>query len=212
MARLLAPEVFGQVVILTVFANLAMTFIEGGLNTALVQSREVDERDYSTVFLITLALSAVFAFAFCSSVTIQESSMDPTFQAGNKVLINRTSYVIGRVKRGDLIAYSNSERTDASVHVKRVVGLPGETIQIRDGLILINGQTYIEDRDVAAITFGGLAEAGITLGADEYFVLGDNRNNSEDSRYTDVGNIKKSDILGKVWLIISPRSSFGRPS
>ena len=162
--------------------------------------------------VITLALSAVFAFAFCSSVTIQESSMDPTFQAGNKVLINRTSYVIGRVKRGDLIAYSNSERTDASVHVKRVVGLPGETIQIRDGLILINGQTYIEDREVAAITFGGLAEAGITLGADEYFVLGDNRNNSEDSRYTDVGNIKSSDILGKVWLIISPRSSFGRPS
>ena len=162
--------------------------------------------------VITLALSAVFAFAFCSSVTIQESSMDPTFQAGNKVLINRTSYVIGRVKRGDLIAYSNSERTDASVHVKRVVGLPGETIQIRDGLILINGQTYIEDREVAAITFGGLAEAGITLGADEYFVLGDNRKNSEDSRYTDVGNIKRSDILGKVWLIISPRSSFGRPS
>ena len=110
--------------------------------------------------VITLALSAVFAFAFCSSVTIQESSMDPTFQAGNKVLINRTSYVIGRVKRGDLIAYSNSERTDASVHVKRVVGLPGETIQIRDGLILINGQTYIEDREVAAITFGGLAEEG----------------------------------------------------
>lgn len=162
--------------------------------------------------IITLALSAVFAFAFCSSVTIQESSMDPTFQAGNKVLINRTSYVVGRVKRGDLIAYSNSERTDASVHVKRVVGLPGETIQIRDGLILINGQTYIEDREVAAITFGGLAEAGITLGADEYFVLGDNRNNSEDSRYTDVGNIKRIDILGKVWLIISPRSSFGVPS
>ena len=162
--------------------------------------------------IITLALSAVFAFAFCSSVTIQESSMDPTFQAGNKVLINRTSYVVGRVKRGDLIAYSNSERTDASVHVKRVVGLPGETIQIRDGLILINGQTYTEDREVAAITFGGLAEAGITLGADEYFVLGDNRNNSEDSRYTDVGNIKRSDILGKVWLIISPRSSFGVPS
>ena len=93
-----------------------------------------------------------------------------------------------------------------------IFGLPGETIQIRDGLILINGQTYIEDREVAAITFGGLAEAGITLGADEYFVLGDNRNNSEDSRYTDVGNIKRSDILGKVWLIISPRSSFGRPS
>ena len=159
--------------------------------------------------VIVLALSAVFSYIFCSSVTILESSMDPTLQAGNRVMINRLSYTVGSVKRGDLIAYANSNSTDASVHVKRVIGLPGEKIQIRDGLILIDGQTYIEERAFPSMNSGGLAENGITLGNEEYFVLGDNRNNSEDSRFTDVGNIPARAVIGKVWLIVSPLSSFG---
>lgn len=156
-----------------------------------------------------LALSAVFSYIFCSSVTVLESSMDPTLQAGNRVMINRVSYTVGKIKRGDLIAYTNSDSTDASVHVKRVIGLPGEKIQIRDGLILIDGQTYIEERAFPSMNSGGLAENGVTLGNEEYFVLGDNRNNSEDSRFTDVGNIPARAVMGKVWLIVSPLSSFG---
>ena len=132
--------------------------------------------------VIVLALSAVFSYIFCSSVTVLES---------------------------DLIAYTNSDSTDASVHVKRVIGLPGEKIQIRDGLILIDGQTYIEERAFPSMNSGGLAENGVTLGNEEYFVLGDNRNNSEDSRFTDVGNIPARAVMGKVWLIVSPLSSFG---
>ena len=135
--------------------------------------------------------------------------MDPTLQAGNRVMINRVSYTVGKIKRGDLIAYTNSDSTDASVHVKRVIGLPGEKIQIRDGLILIDGQTYIEERAFPSMNSGGLAENGVTLGNEEYFVLGDNRNNSEDSRFTDVGNIPARAVMGKVWLIVSPLSSFG---
>ncbi|MBR3338768.1 MAG: signal peptidase I [Lachnospiraceae bacterium] len=159
--------------------------------------------------VIVLALSAVFSYIFCSSVTVLESSMDPTLQAGNRVMINRASYTVGKIKRGDLIAYTNSDSTDASVHVKRVIGLPGEKIQIRDGLILIDGQTYIEERAFPSMNSGGLAENGVTLGNEEYFVLGDNRNNSEDSRFTDVGNIPARAVMGKVWLIVSPLSSFG---
>ena len=159
--------------------------------------------------VIVLALSAVFSYIFCSSVTVLESSMDPTLQAGNRVMINRVSYTVGKIKRGDLIAYTNSDSTDASVHVKRVIGLPGEKIQIRDGLILIDGQTYIEERAFPSMNSGGLAEDGVTLGNEEYFVLGDNRNNSEDSRFTDVGNIPARAVMGKVWLIVSPLSSFG---
>ncbi|HAV27882.1 MAG TPA: signal peptidase I [Lachnospiraceae bacterium] len=159
--------------------------------------------------VIVLALSAVFSYIFCSSVTVLESSMDPTLQAGNRVMINRVSYTVGKIKRGDLIAYTNSDSTDASVHVKRVIGLPGEKIQIRDGLILIDGQTYIEERAFPSMNSGGLAENGVTLGNEEYFVLGDNRNNSEDSRFTDVGNIPARAVMGKVWLIVSPLSSFG---
>ena len=159
--------------------------------------------------VIVLALSALFSYIFCSSVTVLESSMDPTLQAGNRVMINRVSYTVGKIKRGDLIAYTNSDSTDASVHVKRVIGLPGEKIQIRDGLILIDGQTYIEERAFPSMNSGGLAENGVTLGKEEYFVLGDNRNNSEDSRFTDVGNIPARAVMGKVWLIVSPLSSFG---
>ena len=159
---------------------------------------------------ITLLLAAGFSYAFCSSVAIQESSMDPTISAGNTVLINRLSYRIRSVHRGDLIAYTRAGQTDAAVHVKRVIGLPGETIVIRDGLILIDGKTYVDDKEeLPGILSGGLAEAGVKLGSDEYFVLGDNRNNSEDSRYTDVGNIAARDIIGRVWFITSPSSERG---
>ena len=158
---------------------------------------------------VTLVLAALFAFAFCSGVTIQENSMDPTVVAGETVLINRIAYTVSGVKRGDLIAYRTNDKTDASVHVKRVIGLPGEKIQIRDGLILINGKTYFEDTDLPGINNPGLAEEGVTVKDGEYFVLGDNRNMSEDSRFADVGNIQKGYIIGKVWLISQPLSEFG---
>lgn len=159
--------------------------------------------------ILVLALAAGFAYAFCFSVTIQESSMDPTVLAGDTVRINRIAYTLGTVKRGDLIAYRSSSSEDASIHVKRVIGLPGEKIQIKDGMILINGKTYMENRQLPSIQNAGLASTSISLGTTEYFVLGDNRNNSEDSRFADVGNISRGNILGKVWLITSPADRFG---
>ena len=135
--------------------------------------------------------------------------MNPTLMAGDRVFANRASYAIGGVHRGDLIAYRGSSEVDSGLHVKRVIALPGETIQIKDGLILIDGKTYIENRELPNITKPGLAEQGIRLGSDEYFVLGDNRNNSEDSRFADVGNISKGQIYGKVWFIAQPFSRTG---
>lgn len=156
-----------------------------------------------------LVLSAATAFLFFSSVPVQENSMSPTLMAGDRVFVNRVSYALGSVRRGDLIAYRGSSGSDSGIHVKRVIGLPGETVQIRDGLILIDGKTYIENRELPNITKPGLAEEGIRLSSEEYFVLGDNRNNSEDSRFTDVGNIAKSQIFGKVWFIGQPFSRTG---
>lgn len=158
---------------------------------------------------IALLLAFVCVSAFGQTITIQESSMNPTIQAGDKVLINKAAYMFGSIKRGDVIIYKSSDSADAAYHVKRVIGLPGEKVQIKDGLILINGTTYMEDVDLPSINEGGLAASGVTVGTNEYFVLGDNRNSSEDSRYADVGNISKDNIKGKVWFIHSPKDRRG---
>ena len=158
---------------------------------------------------VVLVLAAVVSIFFCQSIVMQEGSMEPTLATQDKILINKVIYKIKDPQRGDLSAFKNSPEDHASIHIKRVIGLPGEKIQIKDGQILINGKTYMEKKDFPQISNGGLAEQTITLGKDEYFVLGDNRNNSEDSRYGDVGNVKKKYIVGKLWFVISPRSKFG---
>ena len=159
--------------------------------------------------LLVLLLAAATSYIFFSSVTVQENSMNPTLMAGDRVFVNRASYAVGGVHRGDLIAYRNGNDPESGIHVKRVIALPGETIQIKDGLILIDGKTYIESREFPNITKPGVAGEGVRLGSEEYFVLGDNRNNSEDSRFADVGNISKGQIYGKVWFIGQPFSRTG---
>lgn len=159
--------------------------------------------------IIVVSLGILLTIGFGKTTTIQEGSMDPTLAAGDTLLIDRTTYIFSAPKRGDIIAFKLSDDEKASTHIKRVIGLPGETIQIKDGQILIDGETYQEQKSFPSIQNAGLAEETITLGKGEYFVLGDNRNNSEDSRFVDVGNVKKSNIIGKLWFVISPKEEFG---
>ena len=98
---------------------------------------------------------------------------------------------------------------DAALHIRRVIGLPGETIQISGGRILIDGEAYKEGKDFPMISNPGLASSSITRESGEYFVLGDNRNNSEDSRYANIGNVKRDYIIGKAWFRFSGLGSFG---
>ena len=99
---------------------------------------------------LTVALAAVISLMFCQTAALQEGSMDPSFSAGDKFLVNRAVYRITSPKRGDVIAFRTSDDEKASTHIKRVIGVPGDTIQIKDGNILINGETYVEERDVPA--------------------------------------------------------------
>lgn len=159
--------------------------------------------------VIVVAFGVLLTIGFGKTTTIQEGSMDPTLAAGDTLLIDRTTYIFSAPQRGDIIAFKLSDDKKASTHIKRVIGLPGETIQIKDGQILIDGETYQEQKNFPSIQNAGLAEETITLGKGEYFVLGDNRNNSEDSRFVDVGNVKKNNIIGKLWFVISPKDAFG---
>ena len=156
-----------------------------------------------------LILGIVLAVGYGKITVMQEGSMDPTLNAGDVLLVDRMAYRFSTPKRGDIIVYKTSDDKKASTHIKRIIGLPGETIQIKDGQILIDGETYQENGEFPGIENAGVAETKVALDSGEYFVLGDNRNNSEDSRYADMGNIKKRNIIGKVWFIASPWSRFG---
>ncbi len=175
----------------------------------LAQSKFMKVITWVLQIVITIALAAVISLMFCQTVALQEGSMDPTFSAGEKFLINRAVYKIGSPQRGDVIAFRISSDKKGSTHIKRVIGIPGDTIQIKDGQIRINDKTYVEERDLPSIVNAGIAEDPIVLESDEYFVLGDNRNNSEDSRFADIGNVKKENIIGKIWFVISPMNRIG---
>ena len=162
---------------------------------------------FEILVVILIAFVLVFFFGQIRENTGQ--SMEVTLSDGDRVLIDTFSYRVGSPKRNDVIAFRPNGSDTAHTYIKRVIGLPGETVQIKDGMIYINGTVYLEKTDYPAITSPGLASEEITLGVKEYFVLGDNRNNSEDSRFADVGMVDADYIEGRVWLRFMPTDSFG---
>lgn len=159
--------------------------------------------------VVTLVLAAMVGIMLFQTVTMQESSMEPTIAVGDRFFINCVVYKFSSPKRGDLIVFRTNASDDAALHIRRVIGLPGETIQISGGRILIDGEAYKEGKDFPMISNPGLVSSSITLESGEYFVLGDNRNNSEDSRYADIGMVKKRYIAGKIWFTCAPFEKMG---
>lgn len=158
--------------------------------------------------LVILLCYFVINFVGCRS-RVDGSSMNPTLEDGDNLWVDKLSYRFGNPKRFDVIIFNYDEDT---TYVKRIIGLPGETVRIdQDGHIFINDQLLKEDygKEVILPTNLGRASQPVVLGEDEYFVLGDNRNNSQDSRWADVGNVNRKDIVGKVILRIYPFSKFG---
>ncbi len=147
-------------------------------------------------------VAAVFCAFFivrfiCFSYTIQGDSMAPTFGKGEKHLVNRVIYQVKKPSRYDIIVFKLSDENNKNYYVKRVVGLPGETIEIKDGNVYVDGKrTTMFSKE--KILSPGLASEKITLKENQYFVLGDNYNNSEDSRSASIGNVKRTNIVGKV--------------
>lgn len=158
---------------------------------------------YILIFLLELAAVIGLAYgvvlAFGKQVECSNASMEPTYQTSDILLVNTISYKLSKPETGDVIAFKPKSNVNASYSVKRVIATPGDTIYINNGRIYINDELYKETLEVERIENPGIASSPIKLLDNQYFVLGDNRNSSEDSRYESVGFVTNEDILGKVW-------------
>lgn len=151
--------------------------------------------------MVALACAWFLVYGFGEQVRISGSSMQPALDAEDVVLMNRLIYDVSSPQRFDIVVF---EREDGRKNVKRVIGLPGETVQIKNGSVYIDGAPLEAPDGLGQVSLAGRAESPIQLEADEYFLLGDNRDSSEDSRFGNIGNVKADQIAGRVWLRIFP--------
>ena len=156
--------------------------------------------------VVVIAFACYLVYSVGSRVEVSGSSMNPVLNSGDVVLINRIVYDLGMPSRYDIAVF---EKENSSLNMKRIIGLPGETVQIKDNLVYINGKPLDADDALGQATIAGIAEFPIDLGEDEYFLLGDNRESSEDSRFSGIGTIKREQLTGKVWFKFQPIEEFG---
>lgn len=160
------------------------------------------------LFVVILLLARLISCFLMQHTTVHGESMQPTLQDGDCLLMDKISYRFRDPKRFDIVVFSYRYKEN-TYYIKRVIGLPGDTIKISKGVIYVNGKALVEHYGNDSIQEAGLAAGEIVLGDDEYFVLGDNRNSSIDSREPSVGNIKKANIVGRVWMCLTFGERFG---
>lgn len=160
------------------------------------------------IWMIEIVAVVVLAYAIINvaleKTTMLGESMEITLQDEDKIIINKLAYMFRNPKRYDIIVFKQSGNEHNYYNIKRVIGLPGERVKILDGVVYINGEALEEPMVIDTIRIPGLADEEFTLDEDEFFVLGDNRNNSEDSRFANIGNVVKDDIIGKAWIRLKP--------
>ena len=158
------------------------------------------------IFWLIILAGAIFAgwavTRYCVEKTkMVGSSMSGTLEDGDKILINLLSYSEkDDPERFDIIVFEKNGKEHSYYGIRRVIGLPGERVQVRNGSVYINGEKLEEPMNADPMLVSGLADNEILLDEDEFFVLGDNRNNSEDSRFTSMGNVTRDEIVGRAWI------------
>lgn len=158
---------------------------------------------------VVLLFAFVYVWYFGQKVSTVGDSMSPVLSNGDTVLVNRIIYNAMAPRRGDVIVFKPKGNKNSHYYIKRIIGLPGETVEIIENSIFIDGEKLEEDYETSSIDDVGIVSDKMKLGDNEYFVLGDDRENSEDSRNADVGNVKRSYIYGKAWFVSSPRKHIG---
>ena len=142
-----------------------------------------------------------------ATVDVSGSAMSPAVNAGDRIAVNRLAYLLTNPKRGDVIQFRSAQDA-GTVFLRRVVALPGETVQIRDGSVYINQTSLPEPYASGILQYAGTAAPPLTLSEDEYFVMSDNRSNNFDSRDPTVGTVKRNTVSGKAWLKVLPFREF----
>lgn len=182
-----------------------------------LDKESVEEKDFSwkreilstvVYLLVVVALTFLFVQFVGQRTHVNGDSMNVTLEDGDNLIVDKLSYRFKDPERYDIIVfpYQYQEKT---YYIKRIIGLPGETVQVIDGLVYIDGEMLDESYGKEVMEYAGVVSEPITLGEDEYFVLGDNRNNSSDSRDPSVGNIHEDQIIGKAFIRIWPLNKFG---
>ncbi len=163
---------------------------------------------WSYIFIIGAAVLVAFVLVF--SVGMKTSiigvSMEPSLYNGQEVLVNRLIYKVLSPQNGDVVVFLPNGNQNTHYYVKRVAAEPGDVVVIREGVLYVNGVPYM-DVELDKIADAGILENELTLEKDEYLVIGDNINNSEDSRSGNIGPVKKSSIIGKAWFHMASSGS-----
>ena len=157
---------------------------------------------------IVLILSWLIVTFVGVRTVVDGQSMEPTLQDGNNLIVDKLSYRFRDPKRYEIIVFPYKYEEN-SYYINRIIGLPGETVQVKNGEVYIDGEILGEDYGAEAMEDAGIASEPIELGTDEYFVLGDNRNHSSDSRDPSVGVLRREDLIGRAGIRIYPFDDMG---
>lgn len=154
---------------------------------------------YAFWIVMAIALAYFLVFFFGIRVKVLGTSMEPALFSGEEVFLDKVSYSFGTPKVGDIVIFYPNGNENSRYYIKRVVGVPGDKILISNGMLYRNKEAVL-DYFSGAIAEGGIASQEVSLGEEEYFVMGDNANASEDSRSANIGAVKEDAIKGRIWF------------
>jgi len=163
-------------------------------------------------WIISIAAAIILSlfirqFVFTAAV-VSGPSMEPTLQNGDRVIVNRIAIRLSAPENGDIVAFPYPANPEDK-HIKRIIGVPGDTVDVQNHLIIINGELFVDYYSPDGVFLTGDMNFPVVIGYDEFFVLGDNRLNSKDSRFASVGLIQRDDIIGSAWFRFIPIDNIG---
>jgi len=194
-----------------------MVFMENKDNDS-AESKEKTEKinknfkellEFIRDLIIIFVLAMFFRTFVFENTRVLGPSMEPTLHDGDLIIVNKLEYYFTDPERGEIIVFPY-KGDPSKQYIKRIIALPGEVIDIREGKVYINGELYEEEYILEEMQLRGDIDFPYAIPADTYFVMGDNRNNSSDSRYQDVGTIEKDKIIGHAVIRLWPINKFGQ--